>query len=71
MNGRQLLRKLRRIGRERGIAVEVDSSHGRGSHSLVRFGDRTTTLPDLRRDVRPGLLSAIMRQLDLTREDLD
>lgn len=71
MDGKQLIKKLRKLGRERGIVVTHDSAHGKGSHSTVVFGDCQTTIPSLKRDIPPGLFSAILRQLGLTREDLD
>jgi mRNA interferase HicA len=71
MNGHEFERKIRRIGRERSVAVSFDSSHGRGSHGLLYYGDRFTTLKDRRKEIGPGLLKAMLDQLGLTRRDLE
>lgn len=70
MTGSEFLRRLRRLGRERGVAVEVDEGRGKGSHARVRLGGRGTTIKDRRAEIGPGLLAAMCRQLGIRREDL-
>ena len=70
MNGHELLRKLQRLGRERGVAVRFDQERGKGSHGTLYFGDRRTTLKDRRAEIRPGLLHAMLQQLGLREQDL-
>jgi len=71
MNGHEFERKIRRIGRQRGIPVSFDSSHGKGSHGRLYYGSRFTTLKDRRKEIGPGLLKAMLDQLGLTRTDLE
>ena len=56
---------------ERGIAVSFDQRHGKGSHGTLRFGNRKTTLKDLRKEIGVGLLHVMLGQLGLSRGDLD
>jgi mRNA interferase HicA len=70
VNGNELLRRLQRLGRERGIAVRFDQERGKGSHGTLYFGDQRTTLKDRRAEIRPGLLHAMLRQLGLSERDL-
>ncbi len=70
VNGNEFLRRLQRIGRERGIAVRFDQERGKGSHGTLYFGDRRATLKDRRAEIRPGLLHAMLRQLGLGERDL-
>jgi mRNA interferase HicA len=70
VNGHELLRKLQRLGRERGVAVRFDQERGKGSHGTLYFGDRRTTLKDWRTEIRPGLLHAMLQQLGLHERDL-
>ena len=70
VNGNELLRRLQRLGRERGVAVRFDQERGKGSHGTLYFGDRRTTLKDRRAEIRPGLLHAMLRQLGLSERDL-
>ena len=70
MNGREFIEKVRRIGRVRGIPVRVDTKRGKGSHVVVYYGSRKTIVKDRRKEIPPGLLSAMLRQLGLRNDDL-
>jgi len=71
VNGNELLRKLRRLGRARGVEVRVDQRQGKGSHATLFYGGRKTTLKDPRKEIGPGLLGSMLRQLGLKPRDLD
>jgi predicted RNA binding protein YcfA (HicA-like mRNA interferase family) len=59
--------ELRRISARKGtIFVE-----GRGSHLKVRLGARATVLPMHNRDIPTGTFHAILRDLGLTKADLE
>jgi mRNA interferase HicA len=70
VNGHEFLRRLQRLGRERGIAVRFVEERGKGSHGTVYFGGRRTTLKDRRAEIGEGLLNAMLRQLGFTKRDL-
>jgi mRNA interferase HicA len=71
MNGNELYRRLQKIGRQRGVEVGLEAERGKGSHGTLRFGDRYTVMKDRRKEIRPGLLHAMLRQLGLTERDLN
>ncbi len=71
MNGSEFERKIKKLGRKRGIAVVFDAGHGKGSHGRLYFGNRFTTLKDRRKEIGPGLFSAMLAQLGLTKADLE
>lgn len=71
VNGHEFERKIKKIGRGRGILVSFDAGHGKGSHGRLYFGGRFTTLKDRRKEIGPGLLKAMLDQLGLTRKDLE
>jgi mRNA interferase HicA len=71
MTGSEFERKIRKLGRRRGVRVSFDSSHGKGSHGRLYYGDRFTTLKDRKKEIGPGLLKAMLDQLGLTRSDLE
>jgi mRNA interferase HicA len=71
MTGNEFLRRMIRLGRERGIAISFDRRHGKGSHGTLRLGSRKTTLKDLRKEIGTPLLHAMLGQLGLSRRDLD
>ena len=70
MTGNELLRRLRRLGNERGVAVRFNEERGKGSHGTLYFGDRFAVLKDRRAEIAPGLLHAMPRQLGLNQRDL-
>jgi mRNA interferase HicA len=70
MTGAEFVRRLRRLGRERGVAVRIDPGHGKGSHGRVFFGRRSTTIPHLKREIGVGLLRALCRQLGIGVDDV-
>jgi len=71
MRGREFERKIRKLGRRRGVLVAFDGGHGKGSHGRLYFGERFTTLKDRNKEIGPGLLKAMLDQLGLTRDDIE
>lgn len=57
------------LGAERGVPVRLDTKRGKGSHVTLYFGSRKTIVKDRRKELPPGLLSAMTRQLGLERSD--
>lgn len=71
MKGSEFVRRVRRVGRRRGIPVELRPERGKGSHGTLYFGSRFTVLRNLRDELKTGTLHAMLKQLGLTLEDLD
>jgi mRNA interferase HicA len=71
MNGHEFERKIRKLGRARGVAVSFDVGRGKGSHGRLYCGERFTTLKDRRKEMGPGLLKAMLDQLGLDRDSLE
>jgi mRNA interferase HicA len=70
MTGAEFIRRVRRLGRERGVTVMFDERRGKGSHGTLYFGDRATVVKDRRKELGAGLLNDMLKQLGLTRADL-
>lgn len=71
MKGSEFVRRVRRVGRRRGISVEFRPERGKGSHGTLYFGSRLTVLRNPKDELKTGTLHAMLRQLGLTLEDLD
>lgn len=71
MTGREFERRIRKLGRWRGVTVSFDTGRGKGSHGRLYYGDRFTTLKDLKKEIGPGLLRAMLDQLGLSKDDLE
>lgn len=69
MTGNEFIRRVRKIGRERGVTVRLATERGKGSHSTLYFGDRFTVVKDKRKELGAGLQSAMIRQIGLDKSD--
>ena len=68
----ELIRRLRRLARRRGLAFEVARERGKGGHWSVRFGENWQPIPQSKgRDLKPGTLQAILREFGLRLRDLE
>jgi mRNA interferase HicA len=67
MTGHEFLKRLRALARLRGVGVQVQSHRGKGSHQTVCFGTARAVVPDLRREMKPGLLRGVLKQLGIDR----
>jgi len=70
MTGEEFIRRIRRLGRDRGIAVRFESRRGKGSHGRLYYGEHFTTVKDRRKEMSPGLLVSMLSQLGLSRKDI-
>ena len=70
MKGRQFIDRVAEIGRKRAVPVRIDMKRGKGSHLMLHYGDRKTIVKDRRKELGPGLLAAMLRQLGLTDRDV-
>lgn len=63
MNGAEFIRRIRRLGRERGVLVRFEARHGKGSHGRLYYGEGFTTLKDRKKEIRQGLLHTMLNQM--------
>ena len=70
MRGGEFLRRIEGIGKTRGVPVNFDQRHGKGSHGTLYYGGRKTILKDRKKEIGPGLLHKMLKDLGLTSRDL-
>src|SRR5262245_28137309 len=70
VTGTEFIRRLRRLARKRGVAFDMDTRQGRGSHRIVYFGARRTTVKDLKEEIGKGLLRQMCNDLEIEPSDL-
>jgi len=70
VNGNELLRKIKKLARRRGLKVALFPDQGYGSHGRLYFGDRFTTVKDLKKEIGPGLLGSMLEDLGIRKEEL-
>jgi hypothetical protein len=62
MNRSKLLREIREYGKKNGIEIEVDTRQGKGSHYIVRLGDKKTTV---QADINEPRAQRVRKQLGM------
>ena len=62
MHRREFLKTLRKEAKERDLEFEIDRKKGKGSHYMVRIGNRKTTVP---KRLTPTLARMTRKQLGL------
>lgn len=70
MKGSEFVRKVKKVGRKRGVVVYFESERGKGSHGTLYYGDRLTIVRNLKDELKTGTLHAMLNQLGLTLADL-
>ena len=70
VTGREFVRKVKKLGRRRGVPVDFVEERGKGSHGTLYFGDRLTVVKHRAAELKSGLLHAMLKQLGLTLDDL-
>ena len=67
MTSREFIRRARAYARRTGQSFRFDAAHGKGSHGRLYVGSRFTTVR--RGELSPGILAAMLRQLDIDRRE--
>jgi predicted RNA binding protein YcfA (HicA-like mRNA interferase family) len=70
MTGHEFLRRLTKLAKAQGVQVVYDPRHGKGSHGRVLYGSDSTALKDPKKELGPGLLSKMCRNLGIKANDL-
>lgn len=68
--GNEFIRRVRRLGRQRGVRVAFVPERGKGSHGTLYYGERLTIVRNPRDELKTGTLHAMLTQLGLSRDDL-
>lgn len=70
MNGNELLKKIKKLAKQKNKALELVKAHGKGSHSTLKFDGKKTTIKDLKKEIGPGLLSKMLNQLGINKDEI-
>ena len=68
MNGKELIRKVTKLGRKKGDHVYVNADRGKGGHQTLYYNDRHSVIPT--GEIRKGLLYRICKQLNINPKEL-
>jgi mRNA interferase HicA len=70
VKGSEFLRKVKALSKRKEINYRWNLERGVGSHGTLYVGERFTVVKDLSKELGPGLLSAMCKQLGIRKEDL-
>ena len=70
MTGNEFIRKVRALGKQRGIKVTLDASRGKGSHQTLYFGLAFTVVRNLKDELKTGTLHGMCTQIGIKVLDL-
>ncbi len=70
MTGKELVKALQKLSKTRQQELRVESKRGKGSHVTLYLNDRYAVIPDLKKELKTGTLSAILKQLGVERGEL-
>jgi mRNA interferase HicA len=70
VTGNEFIRKVKKIGKERGVAVQFVARRGKGSHGTLFYGPRFTIVRSPKDELKTGTFYAMLAQLRLNSEDL-
>ena len=71
LKGTEFVRKVQDIAKAKGVRAEFRAERGKGSHGTLHFGEKRTTVPNLRNELKTGTFHAMLKQLGLTAKDLE
>ncbi len=70
MNGKEFIRRVRKIGKSRGLAFSVDEARGKGSHITLYLGDNLTIVRNPKDDLKTGTFHAMLKQLGISIDEI-
>jgi len=70
VTGNEFVRKVKVLGRARGVPVVLNAARGKGSHQTLSFGSAFTVVRNLKDELKTGTLHAMCSQLGIKVKDL-
>ena len=62
MNREKLIKEIKKEAKAKNLKFQIDKKAGKGSHYIVKVGNKTTTIP---KTLYPIIVKAIKQQLRL------
>ena len=66
----EFLRKVKKIAKRRKLVYRWHPERGVGSHGTVYLGEGLAVVKDLKKELGPGLLADMCKQLGIRKEEL-
>ncbi|MBV8453206.1 MAG: type II toxin-antitoxin system HicA family toxin [Deltaproteobacteria bacterium] len=69
MKGGEFVRKVKALAKRKNLTCRWSPKRGVGSHGTFYLGERFTVVKDLKKELGPGLLADMCKQLGIRKED--
>jgi mRNA interferase HicA len=70
MKGSEFLRRVQRLAHENRVSCSWHPEKGKGSHGVLKYGDKRTTLRNPKDELKTGTYHAMLKQLGLQHCDI-
>ena len=70
MTGKEFIKKVQNLAKIRGLKNRVDQKRGKGSHVTLYYGNKFTIVRNPKDELKKGTLSAMLKQLGLTIDEI-
>jgi mRNA interferase HicA len=71
MKGSEFLKRIKKLGKKIGVKVDLVQQRGKGSHSTLYFGEKFTIIRSLKDELKTGTYNAMLKQLEIDKNDLE
>lgn len=70
MTGNEFIRKVKALGKQRGISVVLNASRGKGSHQTLYYDAAFTVIRNPKDELKTGTLHGMCSQIGIKTSDL-
>ena len=70
VTGNEFIRKVKALGRQRGVHVMLDASRGKGSHQTRYYGSTFAVVRNPKDELKKGTLHGMCAQIGIRASDL-
>lgn len=70
MKGGEFLKRIQKLAKDKAVVCSWHPDKGKGSHGVLKFGDKRTTVRNLKDELKTGTYHGMLKQLGLTEKDI-
>lgn len=70
MKGSEFLKKIQKLAKAKSVACSWHPDMRKGSHGVLKYGEKRTTVRNLKDELKTGTYHGMLKQLGLTEKDL-
>ena len=63
MTGNEFIKRVKKLGKTKGLEVSINKSRGKGSHITLYYGENYTVVRNPKDELKTGTYKAMLKQL--------